>query len=124
MPFDWDRFRSLFSDGAQLIPSGRDSTGAVGLSRWTVPDYVTRVGPRLEQGGFFERETHRVTEQFGNIAHAFSTYESRWNADDPEPFVRGINSFQLLFDGTRWWVVNIYWGDERGGHQIPAKYLN
>ena len=42
---------------------------------------------------------------------------------DPEPFARGINSFQLLNDGTRWWVVSIYWLGESADHPIPAKYL-
>ena len=57
------------------------------------------------------------------IAHAFSTYESRYMASDPEPFARGINSFQLLHDGTRWWVVSIFWQQESEEHPIPEKYL-
>ena len=89
---------------------------------WTIDDYVTTAGPSLLQNGFFEVEIHRVTEEFGNIAHLFSTYESRRDPDDPEPFVRGINSFQVIYDGERWWVLNIFWTDERTA-PIPAKYL-
>jgi len=55
-------------------------------------------------------------------AHAFSTYESRTEADG-EPFARGINSFQLLNDGQRWWVVNIFWQAETGAERIPGEYL-
>jgi hypothetical protein len=58
--------------------------------------------------GFYEKEIARRTEQFGNIAHVWSIYESRHNEDDPEPFMRGINSIQLFNDGKRWWIVNIY----------------
>jgi hypothetical protein len=39
------------------------------------------------------------------------------------PFARGINSFQLLKDGDRYWIVNIFWDAESSDHPIPAHYL-
>ena len=42
---------------------------------------------------------------------------------DATPFSRGINSFQLLKDGDRYWVVNIFWDSERPGNPIPYQYL-
>ncbi len=120
---DWDRFRSLFIEEARLIAVGRDQAGRVAKQVMSVEDYVSRVVPYFRENGFFEQEIARTTEQFGHIAHAFSTYESRGNADDPEPFARGINSFQLLNDGERWWVVTIYWEAEGPELAIPAKYL-
>jgi len=77
----------------------------------------------LEERGFFEDEIGRVQEEFGPVVHLFSTYQSRWSLDDPEPFARGINSFQLMHDGTRWWVVTIYWTSERPGLLIPGRYI-
>ena len=50
-------------------------------------------------------------------------YESRHDADDPEPFMRGINSIQLFYDGNRWWIVNIFWQQESVEDPIPEKYL-
>ena len=44
-------------------------------------------------------------------------------ADDPAPYIRGINSVQLLKDGDRWWIVNLFWDFEREGSAIPEKYL-
>jgi len=120
---DWNRFRSLFRPEAKLIPSGQRQDGSFFILYWGVDEYVTRAGSSLETSGFFEREVHRVQEGFGQIVHLFSTYESRRNADDPEPFQRGINSFQLVNDGSRWWVVNIFWQGESPAAQIPAKYL-
>ena len=55
--------------------------------------------------------------------HVWSTYESYRTMDDPAPFARGINSIQLLHDGERWWIVNIYWAGEREGLTIPQQYL-
>jgi hypothetical protein len=52
----------------------------------------------FEKEGFYEKEIARRTEQFGNIAHVWSIYESRHNENDPEPFMRGINSTQLFND--------------------------
>jgi hypothetical protein len=119
---DWDRFRSLFIPGARLIPvtQAGDARSARVLS---VDDYVMRSSPILEKGGFYEREIAKRTEKFGDIAQLFSTYESRRKADDPTPFIRGINSFQLMHDGKRWWVVTIFWEAEGPDRQIPAEYL-
>lgn len=121
---DWDRFRSLLVPNARLMPTGARSGGGAGVNVLSADDYVKRAGPGLERSGFFEVEINRVTESYGNILHAFSTYESRRTADPKEkPFARGINSIQLLKDGGRWWVVSIFWDSERPGNEIPAKYL-
>ncbi len=121
---DWDRFRSLFAPGATPSPVGRPPDGSTyGRRVMTPAQYVEGAGTSLEANGFHEVEIHRVTEQYGVIAHTFSTYESRRRAADAEPFARGINSFQLLYDGNRWWVVSIYWLQEGPDHPIPEKYL-
>lgn len=132
---DWDRFRSLFAPGARLIPTfarrppgttpdapltGREEYGARAI---TPEEYITRSGPFLEGQGFIEREVARRTEQFGHIVHAFSTYEARHKAEDAKPFLRGINSIQLLNDGKRWWVVTVFWEAESPLMPLPEKYL-
>ena len=119
---DWDRMRSLFIPEAQLVPTGTNPEGGHAYRVISVEDYITGAGPRLEKDGFFEKEIHRVTEQYGNIAHSFSTYESFRTAEDTEPFMRGINSFQLMFDGDRWWIVSVYWQGESPAAPIPDKY--
>jgi hypothetical protein len=121
---DWDRFRSLFYKDARLIPTGKNQqTGVIGARVLTPEDYVTRSGPMLEKNGFHEREVARHVDQYGNIAQVFSTYASFHKADEKEPFMRGINSFQLLNDGKRWCVVTIYWQHETPENLIPKEYL-
>ena len=128
-PRDWDRMRSLFLPDARLIPATNVPAGpgvtaihsdAVFL---TIDGYIARSSGRMTSAGFFEHSIHNEVEQFGNIVQIWSTYESRHNADDPTPFARGINSFQLLKDGDRYWVVNIFWDAESPTHPILAKYL-
>ena len=120
---DWDRFRSLFYPGARLIPTGRRQTGEVGSRVLTPDDYIQRSSPLLEKDGFFEREISRRTEKFANIAHLFSTYESRHGKDDPKPFARGINSIQMMNDGKRWWILTVFWQAEDEKNPLPAEYL-
>ena len=120
---DWDRFRSLFVEGARLIPVGRPQGGPPRTRVMSPDDYVASSGPYLVENGFFEREIGRVTERYGHIAHLFSAYESRNRESDAEPFARGINSFQLMHDGTRWWIVTIYWQGESAEYPIPERYL-
>lgn len=120
---NWDRFRSLFVPGARLIPTGRRPTGEV-VSRVRTPEeYIQGSQTLLEQNGFFEREISRRVEKFGNIAHIFSTYEARNKADEEKPFMRGINSIQLMNDGKRWWIVTVFWQAEDPTTQLPAEYL-
>jgi hypothetical protein len=125
-PRDWDRERALFFPGARLIPTatvpGRNDVDLAPLLL-DVDGYIERVEPIFAKSGFYEKEVARRTEQFGRIAHVWSTYESRHSRDEPDPFMRGINSFQLFHDGSRWWIVNIYWQHESAAHPIPEKYL-
>jgi len=120
---DWGRFRSLFADGARLIPTGPRPAGDFGPRVLDPEAYVARATPIFEKEGFHESEVDRRTEAFGHIAHVFSTYESRHAPSDPKAFARGINSFQLAFDGTRWWVVTIFWEAESEMVGILEKYL-
>jgi len=124
---DWNRERSLFIPGARLIPmaenAGETSPGGeITPHMLDIDGFIARVGDYLEKNGFFEREIARRTEQFGHIAHVWSTYESRHNEDDPQPFMRGINSIQLVYDDNRWWIVTIYWQHESSDDPIPEIY--
>jgi len=120
---DWNRFRSLFLPGARLIPTSPKPTGGEQARTLTPEDYVAHAGPYLEKNGFFEKEVARKAERFGGIMQVFSTYESRHTASDSKPFARGINSIQLFFDGSRWWIVTVLWGEESASNRLPAKFL-
>jgi hypothetical protein len=115
--------RSLFQPGARLIPTFKAQDGTWQQRSWSVEEYITTAGVTLEQRGFFEVEAARRSERYGNMVHAWSTYESRWKAEDPAPFQRGINSIQLRHDGSRWWIATVLWQGEGPDHPIPARYL-
>lgn len=120
---DWDRFRSLFIQHARLIPTARRQDGTRAHRVMTPEGYIQLSGAALENGGFHERELGRRMDRYGNIAQVFSAYDSKRTRADAQPFARGINSIQLWNDGTRWWVVSIFWEAETPQNPIPADLL-
>ena len=120
---NWELFKFLFKPEAKLIPSGKSKEDLFNIKYMSTDDYIKTSGQWLVNNGFFEMEIHRSVDIFGNIAHVFSTYESFKSKSDTIPFMRGINSIQLLNDGNRWWIINIYWTQETEENPIPSKYL-
>jgi len=106
---------------ARLIPTGCDTAGACRLRIMTPAEYQERADSFLVALGFTERELQRRTERYGDIAHAFSSYESLRRGEST-PFARGINSIQLFWDGNRWWVMSIFWDAERPGNPLPPAF--
>ncbi|MFK2821050.1 hypothetical protein U0L90_13055 [Flavobacteriaceae sp. LMIT009] len=120
---DWELFRYLFHADAKLIPSGKNREGKIGARYMTADDYINGSGKWLVENGFHEIEISRKVDTFGNITQVFSTYEAKRSKNDEKPFMRGINSIQLLNDGNRWWILNIYWTQESPTNPIPKQYL-
>jgi hypothetical protein len=120
---DWDRFEALFAPGARLISTKRGEGGVVTANVMTPKEYAAKAGAYFSDHGFFERPANNRIDIFGDIAHVFSTYESRHTSSDDKPFARGINSFQLVRSGDDWKVLTIFWEEEDAAHPIPAQYL-
>lgn len=123
---DWDRERPLYMPRARLIPTTMEA-GTEGVDPTPhildIEGFIARVEPFFEKNGFYEKEIARRTERFGQIAHVWSTYESRHNAEDAMPFARGINSIQLVKSGDRFYIVEVLWDSETPASKIPAPYL-
>jgi hypothetical protein len=120
---DWNRFRSLFYPGARMIPTGANAkTGKVGARIASPEDYIKANEAFLEGEGFHEQELTRHVDSFGTVAQVFSSYEARNKLSDAKPFMRGINSIQLLNDGNRWWIMTIAWTPESAAAPLPDKY--
>lgn len=120
---NWIRMRALFLPEAKMIATGTSANGEIVKRVMTVEDYITRNGPVLEKNGFFEQEIYRKQEVYGRIAHCFSTYAAKRTLADKEPFMRGINSIQLYYDGKRWWILSIFWQSENKDTPLPKEYL-
>lgn len=105
-----------------MIPSRHDNKDVVSARVLTPDEYATRGQDFFTKEGFFENSVANRVEIWDHIAHVWSTYESR-HAKGEKPFARGINSFQLFNDGSRWWILTVYWESEDPAHPLPEKYL-
>ena len=128
---DWDRMRTMFAPNARLsamVPRRQNDTITAPhptMVMMSVEDYIQRSGPMLMRDGFFETELYSEIERYGNVAHVWSTYDSRLHSPDSAVIDRGINSFQLVYGDGRWWVYSILWHSERAGAgTIPDRYLD
>ena len=121
-PRQWARDRTLYIPDVHFVSLSTDSTGHISADVVTHQMFVERSNPSLVRRGFFETEIHRTTARFGNVVHVFSTCEMRERADGPV-FGRGINSIELFWDGSRWWISAAQWDDERTDNPIPKEYL-
>jgi len=127
---DWDRFRSLFVPDGRIgvvLPESsatKDAPARKGDAVFLTPDmYAQRDAPYFKAHGFFERSIANRVEEFGNLVHVWSTYESRNAKDDSQPFTRGINSIQIVHARGRFWIASVLFDDERPGLTLPEKYL-
>src|SRR5688572_30194466 len=92
---DWERQRALFLPGARLIPTAMkagDNENDLGPQLLAVDQYIQRAEPYFRENGFYEKEIARRTEQIVQIAHAWSTYESRHRADDAAALMERLKS--------------------------------
>jgi hypothetical protein len=101
--------------------SGKPASGAPVISSGTVDGWIAAVQQYASRVGFRETELARRVEEYGTIASVFSTYEYR--SDDGSMRGRGINSFQLYHDGTRYWIMSAIWSAETTASPIPSRYL-
>ncbi|MFZ0814484.1 MAG: hypothetical protein WAM78_03140 [Candidatus Sulfotelmatobacter sp.] len=118
---DWKRFRSLFLPQARFTQVDTEPDGSKAVIAWNVDEFVRDAGLVFAKEPFYEKAIVNRPESFGDMTQVFSSYESRHSLTD-KPFERGINSIQLLNDGTRWWVLSILWDTERPGNPLPAKF--
>jgi hypothetical protein len=120
---DWSRFRSLFVPQGRLTKAAEAADGSAVVRLLTVDDFVIIVGKAVKDEAFFENPIVTKVSIYGREAQAFSSYESR-HASGEKPFQRGINSFQLLNDGKRWWVLSILWDQERPDNPLPPEFAS
>lgn len=120
-PRQWARDRSLYIPDVHFVSMAKRQ-GEIVAEVMDHQEFVDNSNSFLVSRGFYEIEIHRVTRRFGNIAHVFSTYESRATVDGPVTD-RGVNSLELFWDGKRWWIAGAIWDEEREDNPIPKDLL-
>ena len=119
-PRDWSRQQRCFHPEARQMRTSVDERGRPAIRIMSLDDYARDTGPYFAEHDFFEVETGRRIDVFGNIAHVWSAYEARRSLEDPEPERRGINSIQLFRDAEHGWrIIGMIWDNEREGVKLP-----
>jgi len=113
-PRDWSRQKDCFINEARQIRTWVDENGRAAMKIMGLDEYAANTTPFFAENAFYEIETARRIDVFGNMAHVWSNYEARTSLDDEEPERRGINSIQLFRDPDRGWrIVSMIWDNER-----------
>ena len=120
---NWDRSRSLFHPSAKLTHTQwREGGKEAVIFPMTHEEHISAVNGYSVERGFFEEEIGRDVISYGTVTHVFSTYSYR--SEDESMEGRGINSFQLFYDGTRYWITSVIWSQEAPEHPIPDRFID
>jgi len=113
-PRDWSRQVKCFLPDARQVRTWIDEQGRARKLSMTLDEYSANTAPFFGENAFYEFETDRRVDVFGNIAHVWSHYEARRSTSDNDVERRGINSIQLFRDPDRGWrIIHMIWDNER-----------
>ena len=120
---NWKALRNLFLPTATFtilnIENGdslRKPTETVSLD-----DFIELLHDDYYEEGYLEYETGKTVDEFNGIANVFQSF---YGKDSKNEEARGINSYQLVYFGKRWWIANLLWTLETDKVKIPKKYLH
>jgi len=116
----WGRDRTLFDPNSRSVAVRVNAkNGAVTTHGMTEQEFADEEDASMVKNGFTEREIKHVIKRYGNVATVLSSYEGSDAAGKSKS--RGVNIFQLYFDGKRWWILSMVWDEERPGNPIPSE---
>ena len=113
---EYDSIRELFRPGGQLIRAIGDTVEVM-----TVDEFITPRQAQFESGAlteFEEVELAAISEEFGNVAHRFSTYRKR-GVLNGEAF-EALGAITTQFVGGQ--ISVMAWDDERPGLTLGERY--
>ncbi|MFY0672900.1 MAG: hypothetical protein JXQ87_05825 [Bacteroidia bacterium] len=99
---DWKRFKSLWYPGANLSMVTATSNNASKQITMDLDEFIKLSSNHSNRNSFYEIEINRTTAQVGHISSVVSTYVIKNEPNASEVQIRGVNMFQLYFDGKRW----------------------
>ena len=115
---DWETEAQIFAPGARMV-----RINDTGVYEFDLQSYRTNFEEMIASGelpSFWEGEIWRETEQFDDMAHVLSAYETRRSPDGPV-FNRGVNSIQLFCRDGHWWISAMIWRREGRNVDIPRE---
>ena len=103
---DWDFVKTMFlNDAIIVLRTSKEKTSKFSVLEW-VEDFVKFIEKSKVEASGFEEEILKIhTIAFGDIAHSWVLYRARIPGSDRSS--KGVDSFQLVKTGGRWWIASI-----------------
>ncbi len=118
---NWEAYRMLFTPNAQITYLHHDTTTNKNIQFTSSLEQFVRQGRAYyENDGFIEYELKKEVNEYNGIANAFQSYYAK----EKEHEELGVNSYQLIWDGNRWWISNILWTNNVNGAELPKNLKN
>ena len=112
-PRDWSRQANCFLAESRQVRTWEED-GRPAMLAMGPDEYSANVTPFFLANPFYEVETERRIDLFGNMAHVWSHYEARTSPSDADVERRGINSIQLFrHPDLGWRIISMIWDNER-----------
>ncbi|WP_242499221.1 hypothetical protein [Flavobacterium sp. 140616W15] len=117
----WERDLSLHDPNAIYSFPLENTAGKTQQTTMPLKDFHKETDTMVAKTAFYENEVNREVRVFGNIAHVWSTYETRLAKNGPVAR-RGINSIQLYYNEGRWWITSWTFDKEKEDRKIPQTF--
>ena len=122
VPRQWARDFTLYDPNARSFTPSRDDKGVLTVWSPTQQEYADEADAHFVKEGFVEHELAHKIYRFGNVATVFSSYEGKMSTTGAT-YSRGVNIYQLYYDGKRWWISSVSWDGASYVNDIPAELL-
>jgi hypothetical protein len=107
---NWKLQAEIFAPAARLVRVNDDR-----VFEFDLASFQKNLRTMIDSGAmtsFWEGETQREVQDFGDVAHVLSEYETRQKRDGA-PLYRAVKSIQLFRRDGRWWISAMIWRRDR-----------
>jgi hypothetical protein len=119
---EWGRDATLYVPGVRFTIFSEDKQGKTSARALTHEEFVNEIEPAIKGKAFYEHEVHRITHRAGNVVHVLCTAEQQFAPGGPVQG-RSIDSLEMYWDGTRWWIASANIWELKQGQSLPAEFL-
>jgi hypothetical protein len=117
---NWKSLRNLFLPTATFTILNTGDELRLPTETVSLDEFIELLHDNYYEEGYEEYETGKTIDEFNGIANVFQSF---YGKDSENKEARGINSYQLVYFGNRWWIANLLWTLETDKVKIPKKYL-
>lgn len=118
---DLEALRNLFLPEATFAVLSSDTTEPRYFEMVNLDEFIQSLEDEYYKNGFEESELGKVVHEFNGIA---SVFQSFYGKDSEGNQLKGINSIQLVYKESRWWIAHTLWTFETDDIKIPPIYMD